>query len=227
MIAGTGRFQEPHGAVEDMLLAVPGRRDADDVEMRGRAGRAGDAAADQRADDGDGGASASTRLGRRAVAVTQSTISPSTPGILVAYSIERIRIGRRSAPASGCAVSTRSSIVAPSDHPSLSARKAKGLIEIAIERDHDQIERRVAFVGAEVADAFRVYFQVQRPLVVGFAGRGWPPRRRRLVAAARGAQPVQRQCRHPGREVGHGRVVELPVRRVLAGNRLGGSASSV
>src|SRR5262249_55760285 len=53
---GFGRLQQPNDAVEQVLLAAPGRCDPDGVEVRSAAGRAGDASSDQGADHADGGA---------------------------------------------------------------------------------------------------------------------------------------------------------------------------
>ena len=91
----------------------------------------------------------------------------------------RRRLGFRAAPYRRAARPSRRRPAEPI------GQEAEGAIEIAAERDHDQIERRVTLVGAEIANALGMNLQVERALVVGLARRGRTPRRRGLIAAAR------------------------------------------
>ena len=87
-------------------------------------------------------------------------------------------------------------------------------VEVAVASRHDQVERRVALVGAEIANAFRHDLQVEVPLAELSPSCRWPPGRHRLVALLRPPTAIQHQRRHPSVQVGERLVVELTVRIV-------------
>ena len=91
-------------------------------------------------------------------------------------------------------------------------------VEIAVTSCHDQVERRVALIGTEIADAFRHDLQIEVPFLELPAGCRWPPGRYRLVALLRPPTAVQHQCRHPSVQIGERLVVELTV-RIIARHR--------
>ena len=85
-------------------------------------------------------------------------------------------------------------------------------VEVAVASCHDQVERRVALIGTEIADAFRHDLQIEVPFLELPAGCRWPPGRHRLVALLRPPTAIQHQCWHPSVQIGERLVVELTVR---------------
>ena len=85
-------------------------------------------------------------------------------------------------------------------------------VEVAVASCHDQVERRVALVGAEIANAFRHDLQVEVPLLELPPRRRRSPGRHRLVALLRPPTAIQHQRRYPGVQIGERLVVELAVR---------------
>ena len=82
MLLGAGRDHQRVDAIDRVLLAGAGRGDRDGIEMGGRPGRPATRRPIRVPTSGIAAASASTRLGRRAVATIHSITSPITPGTL-------------------------------------------------------------------------------------------------------------------------------------------------
>ena len=87
-------------------------------------------------------------------------------------------------------------------------------VEVAAAGRHDQVERRVALIGTEIANAFRHDLQIEVPFLELPAGRRRPPGRHRLVALLRPPTAIQHQRRHPSVQIGERLVVELAMRTV-------------
>ena len=133
MVHRAGRLHKPHGTVEDMLLTVAGRRYADDVQVRCRARRTGDAAADQRADHRDRGAERQHTIGPARRCRDPIDDVAEHAGDIGRVLDQRIRIGGGSASGRLRRIDVQLDRRAVRPAKPL-GQEAKGAIEIAAER---------------------------------------------------------------------------------------------
>jgi hypothetical protein len=163
--------------------------------------------------------SASTRFGRRLVAVIHSTSFSYQPrhGGEVSELIDRcFRFDRRAwfNSFSRLALLLQSGQIKIRGPTQPLAEEPERGVEIAVTSCHDQVERRVALIGTEIADAFRHDLQIEVSFLELPSRRRRSPSRYRLVAFLRPPTAVQHQRRHPGVQIGERLVVELTVRVV-------------